>query len=140
MLDLEDYSSVLEMTESNATQIFTDEAWAVWEPLIEAVRPPCSTGCHANHYGCRQQGIRLQCLPGACPVYGGSISDPAQAPECCRLLSTMGLSRPPSSEKPLCSSEGMSCRRNAIRKDHCFIPRYPSPRRQMPIGSKSNRA
>lgn len=27
------------MTESNATQIFTDEAWAVWEPLIEAVRP-----------------------------------------------------------------------------------------------------
>lgn len=27
------------MTEDNATQIFTDEAWAVWEPLIKAVRP-----------------------------------------------------------------------------------------------------
>ena len=27
------------MTDNTGVQIFTDEAWAVWEPLIEAVRP-----------------------------------------------------------------------------------------------------
>lgn len=27
------------MTESSANQVFTDATWAVWEPLIEAVRP-----------------------------------------------------------------------------------------------------
>src|SRR3954466_14249527 len=27
------------MSEGNSTQVFTDAAWAVWEPLIEAVRP-----------------------------------------------------------------------------------------------------
>jgi transposase len=27
------------MTEGNGNQVFTDAAWAVWEPLIEAVRP-----------------------------------------------------------------------------------------------------
>ena len=27
------------MTDNTAVQIFTDEAWAVWEPLIEAVIP-----------------------------------------------------------------------------------------------------
>jgi transposase len=27
------------MTESSGVQVFTDAAWAVWEPLIEAVRP-----------------------------------------------------------------------------------------------------
>jgi transposase len=27
------------MTDSTSVQIFTDEAWALWEPLIEAVRP-----------------------------------------------------------------------------------------------------
>src|ERR671929_1305672 len=27
------------MTDNASVQIFTDEAWATWEPLIEAVRP-----------------------------------------------------------------------------------------------------
>jgi transposase len=27
------------MTDNTCVQIFTDEAWALWEPLIEAVRP-----------------------------------------------------------------------------------------------------
>ncbi|MDB5370137.1 MAG: putative transposase of family, partial [Roseomonas sp.] len=27
------------MVESNSNQVFTDAAWAVWEPLIEEVRP-----------------------------------------------------------------------------------------------------
>ncbi len=27
------------MSEGNGNQVFTDAAWAVWEPLIEAVRP-----------------------------------------------------------------------------------------------------
>ena len=27
------------MTDNTGVQIFTDEAWAIWEPLIEAVRP-----------------------------------------------------------------------------------------------------
>ncbi|MGH9477533.1 MAG: IS5 family transposase [Terriglobales bacterium] len=27
------------MTEKDANQVFTDETWALWEPLIEAVRP-----------------------------------------------------------------------------------------------------
>ncbi len=27
------------MTDNTGVQIFTDEAWALWEPLIEAVRP-----------------------------------------------------------------------------------------------------
>jgi transposase len=27
------------MTEGNGNQVFTDAAWAIWEPLIEAVRP-----------------------------------------------------------------------------------------------------
>src|SRR4029450_316187 len=27
------------MTESSGVQVFTDAAWAVWEPLIEEVRP-----------------------------------------------------------------------------------------------------
>ena len=31
------------MTEEHGNQIFTDAAWAVWEPLIEAVRPPGKT-------------------------------------------------------------------------------------------------
>ena len=31
------------MTEGTGNQVFTDAAWAVWEPLIEAVRPPGET-------------------------------------------------------------------------------------------------
>lgn len=62
-------------------------------------------------------------------AYGGSTSDPAQAPGCRRLLSTMALSQPPSGGIPLGWPEGMVCRRNAIRKDRRFIPRYPLPRR-----------
>jgi transposase len=31
------------MAEEHGNQIFTDAAWAVWEPLIEAVRPPGKT-------------------------------------------------------------------------------------------------
>jgi transposase len=31
------------MTDRTGTQIFTDEAWAVWEPLIEEVRPQGKT-------------------------------------------------------------------------------------------------
>jgi len=27
------------MTDASEDQVFTDEAWAIWEPLIEAVRP-----------------------------------------------------------------------------------------------------
>jgi hypothetical protein len=27
------------MTEGNGTQVFTDAAWTVWQPLIEEVRP-----------------------------------------------------------------------------------------------------
>ncbi len=30
---------MLGMAEGSGVQIFTDEVWAVWEPLIEAVRP-----------------------------------------------------------------------------------------------------
>ncbi|GAA4476783.1 hypothetical protein GCM10023157_08440 [Gluconacetobacter asukensis] len=44
LLDLEDCSYIWGITESNATQIFTDETWAVREPLIEAVRPPSRGG------------------------------------------------------------------------------------------------
>src|SRR3954470_21946598 len=30
---------ILGMAESSGVQVFTDAVWAVWEPLIEAVRP-----------------------------------------------------------------------------------------------------
>ena len=32
-------SHFLGMREGNGYQVFTDAAWAIWEPLIEAVRP-----------------------------------------------------------------------------------------------------
>src|SRR5690242_16405005 len=39
LLELEYCSDFSGMTEGNGNQVFTDAAWAIWEPLIEAVRP-----------------------------------------------------------------------------------------------------
>jgi len=39
LLELDDYAYILGMAEGNGNQVLTDAAWAVWEPLIEQVRP-----------------------------------------------------------------------------------------------------
>ena len=43
MLELECDPHILAMADQVTLLVFTDASWAVWEPLIEAMRPRCKT-------------------------------------------------------------------------------------------------